>query len=356
MRRLLAAGFAVAALSGAPSALRAGVAEGDRQQAAITALAREFDHHPLILIGELHRSREIHGFLQQLLATPAFICRADAVVVESGNARFQPMVDAYVAGADVPADELRHAWQDTAVPLTWNAPMYRRVFDQVREINRTSRCPHPLRLLLADPPLDWSTIHSAADYAPWDDRDGSYARVVEREVLVPGKRALLIAGMLHALRVVPEGLGGGPGEHTLAQRLAEAHPAALYSVVTVPFAEAAVALGLPPAPSFTPLARSPLAARSLQYADFAPSVVGIATATGRRFELRPDKHWPRLAAAVDALLWLGGNHSDYPPASVYRDPAYQAELRRRAGIIKAYSGQDFGPTLEALFAEAGATR
>lgn len=325
-----------------------------RESAAIGALARQFDRHPLILIGELHRSREIHAFLQRLLATPEFICRADAIVVEFGNSRFQPLVDAYVAGADVPEDELRHAWQDTAVPLTWNAPMYRRVFERVREIHRAKFCAHPLRLVLADPPLDWSAIHSVADYAPWDDRDGSYARVVEREVLAKGQRALLIAGLLHALRTVPEDIAGGPEEHTLAQRLAEAHPGALYSVATVPFAEAAVALGLPPAPSFSPLAGSPFAAQSLQYADFMPSVVGTSDGARRRFSFQPDKHWPRLDAAVDGLLWLGGNHADYPPATVYRDRAYQDELRRRAGILKAYSGQDFGPVLEALIAEADA--
>ncbi len=323
-----------------------------RESAAISALARQFDRHPLILIGELHRSREIHAFLQRLLASPEFICRADAVVVEFGNSRFQPLVDAYVAGAEVADDELRHAWQDTAVPLTWNAPMYRRVFERLRAINHAKLCPHPLRLVLADPPLDWSTIHGVADYAPWDDRDGSYARIVEREVLDKGQRALLIAGLLHALRTVPEGIAGGPEERPLAQRLAASHPGALFSVLTVPFAEAAVALGLPPAPSFTPLAGSPFAARSLQYADFAPSVVGSSDGARRRFSFRPDKHWPRLDAAVDGLLWLGGNHADYPPASVYRDPAYQEELRRRAGILKAYSGQDFGPTLEALFQAA----
>jgi len=62
----------------------------------------------------------------------------------------------------------------------------------------------------------------------------------------------------------------------------------------------------------------------------------------------PDKHWPRTGDVVDGLVYLGGNHKVYPSPTIYLDPEYQRELRRRATIIKAYSGQDFLPMIDDL--------
>jgi len=71
-------------------------------------------------------------------------------------------------------------------------------------------------------------------------------------------------------------------------------------------------------------------------------------ASGPVVQVAPDRHWPRLGDTVDGVLWLGGNHPVYPSPTIYLDPAYQRELRRRATIIKAYSGQDFLTVLDDL--------
>jgi hypothetical protein len=53
------------------------------------------------------------------------------------------------------------------------------------------------------------------------------------------------------------------------------------------------------------------------------------------------------------VLYLGGDQTRaFPPPLIYLDPAYQAELRKRAAIIKAYNGQDFGAILDDLVKEA----
>jgi hypothetical protein len=36
-----------------------------------------------------------------------------------------------------------------------------------------------------------------------------------------------------------------------------------------------------------------------------------------------------------------------PSPKIYLDPAYQRELRRRAAIIKEFSGQNFTPAIDA---------
>lgn len=320
---------------------------------AIAALARQFDAHPVVMLGELHRSREIHAFLQQMLRTPGFVCRADDVVVEFGNARFQATADAYTAGKPVTEARLQRIWRETAVPFTWNAPMYRQVFITVREINMQHLCPHRVRIVLADPPLDWAKIRTARDYARWTDRDGSHARVIEREVLAKGHHALYLAGEYHALKAVPAELRDDTP--TAAQQLQRRHPGALFVVVTVPSAEGAQALGLGEAPAFAVVDHA--------IADVTAQVINADTTVSTRpgphgpvAQVAPDHHWPRLGDTVDGVLWLGGNHSVYPAPTIYLDPAYQQELRRRATIIKAYAGQDFLDVLDDLVREGEQAR
>lgn len=63
-----------------------------------------------------------------------------------------------------------------------------------------------------------------------------------------------------------------------------------------------------------------------------------------------------MGRVVDGLLYLGGDETRiFPPASIYADPVYQRQLRERATILKAYSGQDFLPILDDLVKDAAAT-
>src|SRR5690349_7425674 len=256
----LAAAFAPMARSAEPAS-------------ASAELAKQFDTHPLVMVGELHRSRELHGFLQQLLHDPAFICRVDDVVVEFGNARLQPLADDFAAGKPLTEAQQQSMWRETAVPLAWNSPVYRQFLESVRDINQAKLCPHPVRLVLADVPLDWATIQTAADYAPLTDRDGSLADVVEREVLAKGHRALLVAGEFHAMKSVPKDLQDDPAELVAAQRIERRHPGALFSVVMVPRLPAAQALGMDAAPPvFRVVHGTALERVSFQFTDWATTV------------------------------------------------------------------------------------
>jgi hypothetical protein len=121
---------------------------------AIAQIAKQLDEHPLIMIGELHRWGRLHAFLRELITDPGFICRVDDVVVEFGNSRLQKLADIYAAGGALGETEIESMWRETSVPLTWNTPVYRAVYDTIREINRRHLCAHPVRIVLADAPLD----------------------------------------------------------------------------------------------------------------------------------------------------------------------------------------------------------
>jgi hypothetical protein len=312
-------------------ALGAG-ARADSSGAVIGQIAKQFDEHPLVMIGELHRWEQLHAFMREMIRNPEFVCRADDVVIEFGNSRLQELADSYISGGNVTDAQLQSLWRETSVPLTWNSPVYRQFYETVREINQKHLCSHPVRIVLADPPLDWSKIKTAKDYAPWAGRDASYADVVEREVLAKHHRAFLLAGQFHVVKQTPEGDEDGP---RAAQLIERKHPGALFSIVAAPRA-VAEAMNLGPPPSFKIVRGS-----ELQNADFAL----IAT-------MNPHKKWPPMGDVVDGVLFVGDQTFLYPPPAIYLDPDYQRELRRRAAIIKEFSGQDFTPAIDELVKEA----
>jgi hypothetical protein len=311
-----------------------GSASADAPSSAVIAeIAKQFDRHPLIMVGELHRWEQLHAFIREMIRDSRFICRVDDIVVEFGNSRLQKIADDYAFGRNVTDAQLESVWRETAVPFTWNSPLYRQLFEAVREINEKSLCDHKIRIVLGDPPLDWSKIKSAQDYAPWIDRDASYAEVVEREVLAKHRHAFLLAGQYHVVKRRPEGDDEGP---RAAEIIEGKYPGALFVIVPAP-AAAADAWHLAPAPSFIVVRGG-----GLEQADFSM----IAT-------MNPHKKWPRFADVIDGVLFVGDQTFRYPSPSIYLDPDYQRELRRRIAIIKEFSGQDFGPGLDELIKQAG---
>ena len=303
---------------------------------AIAQISEQFDKHPLIMIGELHRWAQLHAFLRDLIRDPRFICRADDIVVEFGNARLQDVADAYASGRNVSETQLQGMWRETAVPLTWNSPVYRQFFDTVRDINNRRLCTHPLRIVLGDPPLDWSKIKSARDYEPFTDRDGHFAEVVEREVLSRHHRAFLLVGQWHALKQSPQSADGSPDERRTAQLIERKHPGLLFSIAPVPSPAAAEAIHMGAPPSFKVVRGT-----GLEHANFGLIDPGKVT-----------RKWPLMGEVVDGVLYVGEQTLLYPSPIIYLDPAYQKELRRRVSIIKDQSGQDFMPVLDDLVREA----
>jgi len=170
---------------------------------AVDGILAAFDRYPLVAIGETHGLKELGDFYQALVRAPGFAEKADAIVVEFGNAFYQDVIDRYVAGEDVPHEQLSHVWRDVvgAGFGALDAPMYEGFFTAVREVNQTLPEAQRLRVFLGDPPLDWSTVSSAADIdSAMQQRDSHFASVVENQVLKPGLKALIIIGGAHLSR------------------------------------------------------------------------------------------------------------------------------------------------------------
>lgn len=166
---------------------------------AVAAIVEAFRTHELVALGDAHGNAEAQIFLRRLVSDPSFAAAVDDIVVEFGNARYQDVVDRYVRGDRVPAERLRKVWQNTTVAN--EIPVDERFFETVRSVNAGRPREDQLRVLLSDPPIDWSTVRTREDHFRWlAMRDSFPAALIQVEVLAKGRKALVVYGQLHFQR------------------------------------------------------------------------------------------------------------------------------------------------------------
>lgn len=168
---------------------------------AFAAMNQLFQSHDIVMLGEAHDGKQEYEWLSKLVNTPGFAGQVDDIVVEFGNARYQQTVDRYVAGDNIPFEEVQKSWRNMVASVEPVSPVYGWLDKAVREANLQHRSGHQIRLLMGSPPADWDQIKTSADLAPFEaGREQWYAQVVKTEVLAKHRRALLIMGAGHFLR------------------------------------------------------------------------------------------------------------------------------------------------------------
>ena len=176
---------------------------------AADAVVEAFRDHRVVAVGEYHGSTAEHEFLRDLLGDPRLAGVIDDVAVEFGSARHQRTIDRYVAGEEVSSADLAQVWTDTTQQSgVWDDPVYRQFFDRVRELNRARAPAERIRVLLGDPPIDWTAITQTTGCSDAEPtcldywilrRDEHFASVVQASI-DRGRRVLVIAGAGHVLR------------------------------------------------------------------------------------------------------------------------------------------------------------
>lgn len=318
---------------------------------AILEAARD---HPLVGVGESHHSVPTHEFLRRLVRDPRFPAAFQDIVVEFGNPRYQGVMDRYLAGESVPAEELRRAWRNTTQLLVWDSPLYEQFFTTVRDVNRTLPAEKRLRVLLGDPPIDWEAIRRPEDFPPaYGHRDPDMFRLLEKEVLSQGRRALVVIGAVHLLRRDPSsGFQPRPLDRaSLGDALTQLHPGKAFLVWTVAGGKGEIVSRLA---SWRPGTLARVSGTSLGAESSSVLTSGSFTVfrmvDGKRVpvKLRPED-FPPLEAQVDAVLYLApSDRKSGAPAEIYRDEAYVAELRRRAAILLPVFGYDYNQDIDEL--------
>ena len=120
-----------------------------------------FTSHSVVALGEgSHGNLLGHAFRLALIRDPRFTAVVNDIVVESGSATHQSLMDRYVRGDTVPESALREVRENTVTPTpAWDRPMFDEFFQAVRDLNRSLPRERQVRILLGDPPIDWSCSH-----------------------------------------------------------------------------------------------------------------------------------------------------------------------------------------------------
>jgi hypothetical protein len=170
-----------------------------RPQDAIQAIVDAFRTHDLVAISDPHGNLQTQLFLRTLITDPRFAAAVDDLVIEVGNARYQDVMDRYTRGEQVPIQAVRPAWQNTTVAnQIWADEV---LFESIRKGNASRPRERQLRVLLGDPPIDWTEVKTGADHFRWLGMRDSYpAALVQVEVLAKRRKALLVWGHMHFQR------------------------------------------------------------------------------------------------------------------------------------------------------------
>ena len=297
---------------------------------AIPVILNAFDRYPIVALGDLHGCEEFWDFASSLLQTSDLPNRINDVGVEFGNALYQDVCDCYIAGQDVPLSEVQKIWRNTTQLIALDSPVYEQFFVTVRDINKKLPAEKRLRVLLADPPLDWSTTPDSKLKLEWGRamfrRDSHFAGVVEKEVLAKGRKALLITGGAHLVR--------GVSTNNTTGHIERLSPHSMFIVI--------------PHEGFFSERNDELESR---LASWKPGTLALIKGTWLG-ALHPGLRWPQMARAklkgpdapnrdpkledvADAWLFVGMRDSlteVLPHPRIYRDD-YWNELNRRNLIV-----------------------
>lgn len=278
---------------------------------AVQGIVAAFGHHPVVMIGEVHGIAPAGEFYGRLVGDRKFQETVEDIVVEFSSRNHQRLLDRYIAGEDLPIEEVRHIWRDTTKVASWESPIYAQWLARIRDVNKGLPPNRRLRVLAGDTAVDWQSIHTHADWEALGDNNVSFADVIVNEVLRRGHRALVVLGTNHVTKS-----GDRNGNQDTTTRVESRYPGSTYVVLLdnrgllEPPAEELVRLHQLPqnAPILCELAGTPLG-------DFA------------------DRATP-LARKADALLYLGPPEAltrAFPPAGSL-EPTYRKEVDRRSMI------------------------
>jgi hypothetical protein len=293
----------------------------------IQAVIDAFSSHQLVALADPHGNEQIHAFRLSLIRNPKFGSVVNDIVVEFGSARYQERMDRFVRGEAVSDELLREVWQNTTVPnFGWDRPIYEEFFRAVRAVNASRPKSQQLRVVLGDPPIDWDNVHSTDALMKWNrERDTHAARVVEREVLGKGRRALIVYGGGHFFRFNAE---------TLVSLIEKANATKILTIwADIDMDLTALDAGVTawPVPSFAKLRGTVLGALPFtSYLGGGINPIAAAQLHGRRME-----------DEFDALLYLGPRSAmTASPLSRARcgDAAYMAMRLERMSLMPGPPG------------------
>ena len=303
----------------------------------VTAVIEAFGSHELVALCDAHGNAQNQAFLKALVRDPRFAATANDIVIEFGNARYQALVDAFVAGEAVAGPALRAVWKNTTIAN--EIPVDESFFDTVRGVNASLPRDRRLRVLLGDPPIDWTTVTTRDDHSRWlAMRDSFPAALVQIEVLAKRRRALIVYGQLHFQRknIMSNFDMDDWRAQTLVSLIERSSPARVFTVWQFGDELAKIQPDVTgwPVPSMALLRGTRLGAADVSA--LMPSRGRMAVRNGALVPVA-ETEWRslRVDEQIDAALYLGPRSAmtqSSPSAEACVEPGYLEERLRRIAL------------------------
>ena len=312
------------------------------QKDIVKTIVDQFDQSDLVGLGELHGSQADQDLRFQIIHSKAFARKVHIIAVEGLNGLYQEDLDRYIRGEDVPLAQVQKVWRDSTdifvgpVILT----VYQQFLGEVRSVNRGLPDRLKLRVIAADPPLDWAKVQSPGDFRSILGKRVDFGvEVIERETIRQRQKALLVFADSWFTRnkqhMTAKGLA--PWTDTIGARLDQDFPGRLYVIAPLrsgEFPDSAKLEGL------IGTSASPVLLRlhgtvfgSLDANEFLPANAGALLGSPPP-RVQTYRDGTTLAEVADAVIYRGkaADAVARPDPSYAGDAAYQAELKRRAAL------------------------
>jgi hypothetical protein len=303
----------------------------------IAAIVDAFRAHDLVALSDAHGNAQAQAFLRKLVADPRFADAVNDIVFESGNSRYQDLVDRFVGGDDAPAASLRQVWQNTTIAN--EIPVDAGFFEAVRAVNASRPSARRLRVLLGDPPIDWTTVRTRADHLTWlAMRDSFPAALIQTEVLAKRRKALVLYGQLHFQRKnVMSNLEMDDWRmQTIVSLIERSTPSKFLTIWQFDDGLAAMQPDIAswPAPSFAAVRGTRLGAADITMVSLARARMQVK---GDALVPVPKEQWLplRIEDQLDAVLYLGPSSAmteAAPSNASCAEPGYLEERLRRIAL------------------------
>jgi hypothetical protein len=277
---------------------------------AIQGIVSAFRQHPIVIIAEDHWLQQAGDFYVRLVRDKQFDETVQDIVIEFASRDNQALLDKYVSGAKVSPADVKHIWRDTSKAAGWESPIYAHWLAAIRQVNEGLPPSRRLRVLAGDTSVDWSKIHTHAEWAALGDNNISFTEVIANEVLAKKHRGLVVLGANHVRKSGAS--DGGPNTTT---RIESRYPGSTFVVLLDYW-------GL-----LTPDVQNEIDSLNRD----TPLVYPLA---GTQFGETSDKEGVPLIKRADALLYLGppDGFTLAFPARGSLEPTYLEEIDRRSMI------------------------
>ncbi|MDH3892235.1 MAG: hypothetical protein OEV49_14245 [candidate division Zixibacteria bacterium] len=159
-----------------------------------------YDEYRVVHLGERHWNMTDYDFRISLINYPRFAEVVDDIVIESGNYLYQHVLDEFIVELkDPPKSELQKVWRNTVVTTgVWDATIYKEFIYAVRAVNEGLSPDQRIRLIAAEPPIEWSKVHTVDEFqAYFCQRSTHTPAIIKTEVIDKGRKAFVVYGGAH---------------------------------------------------------------------------------------------------------------------------------------------------------------